>query len=233
MLNAVFPPHCAICDRIVRAERRGICSACAKGLHFITQPSCLRCGRALSPGEKDAEYCADCMSHPHVYDRGFSVFSYPDVAESLYRFKYMGRQEYAAFYAEAFVRRHGKEIKSLCTDALIPVPLSAAKKRKRGYNQAEVFARQLAKRLDLPVRTDLIARVRDTKPQKRLDYYERRNNMKKAFILKKNDVSLKSVAIVDDIYTTGSTADEIASVFKSNGVRTVNVFTAAIGTDRT
>lgn len=228
-VNAMFPPRCAICDECVTPERRGICTVCAKALRPLTEPSCLRCGRPLKRAEAEEEYCIDCMSREHLFDRCFSVFAYRDVARSVYRFKYMKRQEYASFYAEAFARHFRDEIPRLCTNALIPVPLSESREWERGYNQAELFARALGKRLGIPVRTDLIERVRDTKPQKCLDYYERRNNLKNAFIVKKNDVSLKSVAIVDDIYTTGSTADELSYLLKRIGVRTVNVFTVATG----
>ena len=230
-LHAVFPPRCAICDDCVTPAQHGICAACRAQLRVLTGPSCFRCGRMLPPSEAGAEYCADCMSQEHFYDRCYALFAYRDVAKSLYRFKYMGRQEYAAFYAEVFVRRYRKMLSSLCTDALIPVPLSRKRQRERGYNQAERFAREIGKRTGIPVRTDLLERIRDTRPQKCLDYYERRNNLKNAFIMKKNDVSLKSVAIVDDIYTTGSTADALASLLKRNGVRSVSVFTVATGTD--
>ncbi|MBQ6735308.1 MAG: ComF family protein [Lachnospiraceae bacterium] len=230
-LNAVFPPRCAICDDCVTPDRRGICAACGGQLRILRGPSCLRCGRTLPRAEAEEEYCADCAGQNHAYDRCFSLFAYRDIAKSIYRFKYMGRQEYAAFYAEAFVRRYRRELKSLCTDALLPVPLSRKRRGERGYNQAELFACEIAKRTGIPVRTDVLARIRDTKPQKCLDYYERHNNLKNAFIIKKNDVSLKSVAIVDDIYTTGSTADALASLLKRNGVRSVHVFTVATGAD--
>ena len=226
LLDIVYPARCAVCDDIAPAGRR-VCAACANVFRPLRGPLCATCGKELSDAED--VYCTDCLRVRHAFDRGFSLFSYRDVAPSLYRFKYMGRQEYAEYFAERFVAHYGGLPEGIRVDALVPVPVSARRLTERGYNQAERLARALSARLDIPVRCDLIARVRDTKPQKLLDYYGRLNNLKNAFIMKKNDVSLKSVALVDDIYTTGSTADEIACLLKRHGMRFVYVFTPAIG----
>ena len=191
----------------------------------------MKCGKPLGKARQDAEYCPECEKREHVFDKAFSVFEYASAAPSLYRFKYGGRQEYAEFYADAFVRRYGGLPRGIRIDALVPVPLHPAKLRKRGYNQAEAFARALSARLDIPVITDLVRRVKPTRPQKELDYYGRLNNLKNAFIMKRNDVKYMSVALVDDIFTTGSTADNIAALLKKHGTKRVYVFTPAMATN--
>lgn len=191
----------------------------------------MKCGKPLRKERQDAEYCPECEKREHVFDRAFSVFDYQSAAPSLYRFKYGNRPEYAEYYADCFVRRYGGLPRGVRIDALVPVPLHPAKLRKRGYNQAEVFARALSVRLDTPVRSDLVARIRPTRPQKELDYYGRLNNLKNAFIIGRNDVECNSVALVDDIFTTGSTADNIAALLKKHGVRNVYVFTPAMATN--
>lgn len=109
------------------------------------------------------------------------------------------------------------------------MPLHPSGQRKRGYNQAEVLAEQIGKRMHIPVRTDIVKRVRRTTPQKELDNTERQNNLKKAFKICRNDVKLEVAVIIDDIYTTGSTIDEIAAELKRAGVRQVFFITLAIG----
>ena len=197
----------------------------------MSGPLCMKCGKPLRGDRRDAEYCPECEKREHAFDKAFSVFSYADAAPSLYRFKYLGRREYAQYYADCFVRRYNGLPRGVRIDALVPVPLHAAKLGKRGYNQAETFARALSGRLDTPVRNDMVARIKQTRPQKELDYYGRLNNLKNAFIIRTNDVECNSVALVDDIFTTGSTADHIAALLKKHGTRTVYVFTLAMATN--
>ena len=123
----------------------------------------------------------------------------------------------------------GRVMKGMHADAIIPVPMYPKKQKKRGYNQAEVFADALGKRLMVPVRNDVVTRVRDTVPMKLLDSSERRTNLKKAFNISQNDVNLKCIILIDDIYTTGSTMDELAREFRRHGVERIFFITLAIG----
>jgi ComF family protein len=90
------------------------------------------------------------------------------------------------------------------------VPLSRQRRKKRGYNQAELLAREIGKQMGIPVYSHLVKRIKNTKPQKNLNPSERQNNLKKAFIIGQNDVKLSTIVIIDDIYTTGSTIDAVA-----------------------
>ena len=114
-------------------------------------------------------------------------------------------------------------------DALVPVPVHYTRKRERGYNQAEVLAKVIGGKMGIPVEGRLVRRVRKTLPQKLLGDRERQNNLKRAFKIDRNDVKLKTVIIIDDIYTTGSTVDACAAVLKCAGVKKVYFITAAIG----
>ena len=227
----LFPRRCVFCDEIVPFGQGLIHPACEEETPVLRGARCAVCARPLprAGNKTDAILCADCRRRKPLFDKGFSVFSYRAVAESIYRFKYAGRREYAAYYAGICARLYGSVFSSLSVQALVPVPLYPAKKKQRGYNQAEDFARALSAHVKIPVRTDLIARVRDTIPLKYLDADARRNNLKKAFIMKKNDVELKSIVIVDDIYTTGSTVNEIAALCRRNGVPHIYVLSLAIG----
>lgn len=225
-LDMVFPARCPICDRPAPVPEL-ICPACRKKPVTVKAPRCLKCGKHME--DEREEYCKGCRTGVHWFEQGRGLFLYSSVAVSIYRFKYAGRQEYACFYAEQIVKELGKTIRTWHADALVPVPIHYTRKRERGYNQAEVLAREIGKRMGIPVAANLLKRVRKTLPQKLLDSKERQNNLKKAFKIKRNDVKLKRVIIVDDIYTTGSTIDACAAELKSAAVEKVYFIAAAIG----
>ena len=236
-LDLIYPRHCPICDGLVgmfefrdgRIRRAALAHRqCLKKIEYVKDPTCQKCGKPLGRDSTE-EYCEDCRRTKHLFDRGFSVFVYRSISGSIYRFKYMGRKEYADFYGLATKKRLGKRLKSLGIEVIVPVPMYREKERKRGYNQAEVYARAVSKVLGIPMETCLIRRVRNTAPMKELDAVRRRNNLKKAFIMPQNDVKFKCVLIIDDIYTTGSTIDEIAHEFRMAGVEKVYFLTLAIG----
>ena len=123
----------------------------------------------------------------------------------------------------------GNFIRSIHPDALIPVPLHRKRKAVRGYNQAELLARVLGKHLEVPVYAGFLLREKNTSPLKYENPQERQNNLKKAFIIARNDVKLEKVILVDDIYTTGSTIDEATRTLRTAGVREVYFVTLAVG----
>ena len=234
----VYPGRCPVCDGILntfeirkgRIKRgRLIHEDCIKKIKFVKAPTCIKCGKGLTGADADREYCDDCAKMKHAYDRGFSLFQYRSVSGSVYRFKYMGRQEYADFYAKATKKALGKKLSGLGIDLIVPVPMYARKEAERRYNQAEVYARKVSEMLDIPMKADLIQRTRNTLPMKNLDVRGRRNNLKKAFNIQRNDVKFKCVLIIDDIYTTGSTIDEISRLLRMAGVKKVYFLTLAIG----
>lgn len=148
---------------------------------------------------------------------------------SVARFKYRNRREYADFYAEELVKRCGESVRSWDPDALIPIPLHKSRRRKRGFNQAELVAGKAGKILGIPVESKLLIRTRKTSPQKELNDVQRRANLKNAFQVRQNDVRLKKVVLIDDIYTTGSTIDAAASVLLEHGVEKIYFLTICIG----
>jgi ComF family protein len=236
-LDFFYPKRCPVCDEVINAfELRGgrikrgplIHRECHKKIKYIRGATCLKCGKPMGR-DSDAEYCDDCKRRRHYFERGFSVFSYRSIAGSIYRFKYMGRQEYARFYGAATRRALGKRLSGLGIDAIVPVPMYRDKERKRGYNQARIYAREVSRQLGIPMYPEVIRRVKNTVPMKELDATGRRNNLKKAFNIEENDVKFKCVLVIDDIYTTGSTIDEIAHEFLMAGVKRVYFLTLAIG----
>ena len=216
-----------MCDDLIPVGEGLICRQCAAKPQYIVEPRCRRCGKQLM-GEGQ-EFCADCQRRRHVYDYGYALYDYQSMRKSVYRFKYGGRCEYAAFYAQEICRRLSHEILLMDADAIIPVPIHPSRFRCRGYNQAELVAAELSRLTGIPMYDKLVQRSRKTVPQKELTIQERQNNLKKAFKILRNDVKLKTIIIVDDIYTTGSTIDAVSRELKSVGVEKIYFVALAIG----
>lgn len=226
-LQLLYPRRCPICDNIIPQWGEKICLTCLPKLKFVAPPRCLKCGKGLKVTKQ--EYCGDCAHKHHYYVSGRALYEYGSVADSLYRLKYEGRQEYAQAYGDELARYLGDFIKRVKPDALIPIPLHWTRKGKRGYNQAALLAKSLGKQVGVPVKEKVLIRVRKTAPMKLLNPVERQNNLKKAFLIRGNDVKLKTVIIVDDIYTTGATIDEAARTLLEAGVEKIYFVTLAVG----
>lgn len=225
--DMIYPRICPVCGHIVSKRGHDICPQCEEKLSFIGNDHCMKCGK---PVEEDEEFCGDCAGASHVYDEGRAALLYDTyMSRSIYRFKYGGKQEFAGFYARAICERLESKIKSWNVDAIVPVPVHKERLKKRGYNQAELIAKQMSKRLGIPVRSDLVTRQKGTLAQKNLSARDRQNNLKKAFKVTGNVVKLDSVLIVDDIYTTGATVDAMAGCLKGAGIRRVYFTSLCIG----
>ncbi len=227
VLDLMYPRRCPVCDEPVKPFGSLVCDDCKGKIQYLQAPFCAKCGKEIK--DYTIPYCHDCAKTNHVYDRGMSLFAYESVADSIYRFKYRNRPEYAGFYAERMAYLIGERIRALDADALIPVPIHETKRKTRGYNQAECLADELGKRLHIPVAKDVIVRIKKTDPLKDLSPVQRQNNLKKAFKINSDSVKLKSVIIIDDIYTTGSTIDAMAKELRRVGVERIYFVTLAIG----
>ena len=227
LADLLYPRRCPVCDRAVKPFGGLVCEACKDKPVYVREPCCMRCGKELEDAAE--EYCSDCRQRRHLFDAGRAVFVYRSLSDSLYRFKYKGRREYAAYYAECMAACLGDWIRRRRPDALVPVPIHRAKRRVRGYNQAEELARELGRILHIPVDTNLIERARKTTPMKNLSLSERQNNLKRAFKICRNDVKLSTIVIIDDIYTTGSTIDAMSYELRRAGIRHIYFVTLAIG----
>lgn len=225
LLTMLYPSRCVFCDRVIEGLEYGCCSLCRADI--IREPICKSCGKQLQ--DRSREFCDDCSRLEHEFIEGRALYTYDEVKDSIYRLKYDNRREYAVYYGKMLGKYYGKWLKDKRVQAIIPVPLHKSRLRKRGYNQALLLAETIGRYLDIPVRTDIIQRVKNTKPLKLLGLVQRRDNLKKAFKLCCNDVKLKAVVIIDDIFTTGSTVDEISAVLKKAGVGEVYFLTVAIG----
>lgn len=176
----------------------GICSRCEDALLFCPDP-----GRIEG---------TDGFTSPLLYN--------DTVRSAMLPFKY-----HRALYKKEFLVHHIALDKEWAIDCFAPVPLHPSRQRERGYNQSEVLAVELSKKYGFPVRTDLLFRLRDTPQQAKMGERERRKNVKGAFRAAKECEGL-SIALVDDVRTTGSTLRECALELKKSGAARVYAITA-------
>ncbi len=223
LLDLLFPRRCPVCDKPVPFGDM-VCPECSGHPKRIKEPFCLKCGR---PAAEEEEYCSACREKEHSFDCGRSLFFYPTVVTAMYRMKNDGRQEYADYFSAELAKGLGRWILSIRPQVLIPVPMHPEKQKKRGYNQAELIARGLGKRLGFDIDAALVTRASATAAAKRMGEQERAAALKKAFKITRNSVKWTKVLIVDDIFTTGATVDAVASVLREKGVKEISFVCAA------
>lgn len=191
----------------------------------------MKCGKPIK--REEDEYCRDCARVSRGYEQGKSVWTHTgSVPRAIYQFKFHNKRYHAKLFAGEMARLHGEWIYKCNVEVIVPVPLHSARRRKRGFNQAELLARELGKRMRIPVDAKMVYRIRNTKPQKQLDGRERQENLKGAFTVSRRRRYPKNVLLVDDIYTTGSTVHRISGLLKKAGVQKVYFITISIGQDK-
>lgn len=225
--DLIFPRRCPVCDDVVPVGEGLICRTCTSKIQYIRQPACRQCGKQLFDETK--VFCDDCERKKHIFDYGYALYDYQSMRQSVYRFKYQNRCEYAQFYAYDIYKRLGTEIRAMHADAFIPVPLHKSRKRERGYNQSELVAKELSKLFDIPMCKNLVKRTKKTVSQKQLNAISRQNNLKKAFNIGSDVVKLNKTILIDDVYTTGSTLDAVALELRRYGVEKIYFITLCIG----
>ena len=224
----LFPRRCPVCHDVVEDPGELACDICRTRLIRVRDPFCQKCGKPLRVEEE--EYCADCSRKRHFYDKGRAAFAYDQwMRESIAKYKYGGRREYAEFYAEEILLACVREIVRWKAEVLIPIPLHPSRRRKRGYNQAELLAAKLSEKSGIPMDADYLLRSKKTRAQKELSDRERLENLKNAFSVRKKKVPYQRIILVDDIYTTGSTMDEAARILKENGAEFIYFLCISVG----
>lgn len=222
-MDLLYPKRCAICDELLSGKELYLCGRCTALPKLVGDSYCMKCGK---PVEEQEEFCDDCKKRERTFECGRSVFVYDfPMQNSIARFKYHGRQEYAEFYAQQMYAQYGDWMEKLQPDALIPVPVHRERRRKRGFNQAELIAGELSILGNIPVVDDLLLRIKNTVPQKELSDTERLKNLGQAFQVNRQQEklykSMKCVIIIDDIYTTGSTIEACSRILRKWGIERI------------
>lgn len=220
ILDILYPRRCPVCGEITKPAGSLICPSCFRKLSFVKPPICKRCGKEVQ--DETVEYCRDCARHPHTFEYGIALLNYDETAKrSVAQVKYNNKREYLDFFGTALAVRFEKQIRAMNVDFLAPVPVHRSRMRKRGFNQAEVLADVMGRRLKIPVEPAALVRFRKTQPQKELSASERLKNLSGAVRADRKLAAGKRILLVDDIYTTGSTIEACSRALAEAGAEKV------------
>lgn len=221
-LNLALPPRCPACGIITLADHL-FCIDCWQKLDFLGEPQCRTCGDpfALDPGP--VALCASCLADPPTIDGMKAAVAYGDIARALaLRLKYGARPGIAITLA--------RQMRRLLPDShgalVIPVPLHRWRLWRRGYNQAVLIGRALARETGLAFVPDALVRTKATPVLRGMGPAERRKTVRNAFAVapgRRDAVLGRDIILIDDVYTTGATANACAKALKRAGAASVRV----------
>ena len=217
---------CLLCDEQTDSISP-ICTPCESELPWLIDP----CECCALPMPMSGLTCAQCTRQPPAFNDVIVPWQYDFPIDALVtRFKHQGKWPLGRLLTELLAQNllHRFEEGLQRPDVLIPVPLSSKRMRQRGYNQAAMIAHWLGEGLKLPVNERLLKRVKETPAQQGLDAKARKRNLQGAFALTgPSTVTDLHIALVDDVLTTGSTADALARLLNQAGARRVDVYCLA------
>jgi ComF family protein len=236
VLNFLYPPRCAACGARMPIEAANrVCAPCVARIERLSEPLCAKCGMPLGQAHVDGgAVCARCVQLPPSFRIARAAACYRVSAEDeggtlasiIRRHKYGLDQSLGRALAECL----GVElpIRAQDYDVVIPVPLHRRRLRWRGFNQAALLAAAVARRLDCELDVTCLARVRSTVPQTAQNLDARRRNVHRAFAVRRAAaIANRRVLLIDDVMTTGATANECARTLYAAGAQAVDVFTLA------
>ena len=221
VLRWVTPPCCLFCHDQPEYHH-GLCQTCWHTLPFGLSSCCSHCGRALT----QAGICGQCQQDPPDFDDIAASLLYgTPVDRMLCALKYRQQLSFARTAAGVIVD-NVLERRQKRPDLLCAVPMTPRALRRRGLNQSTFIARLVGRKLGIPVHLSLLKKVRDTDQQSTLNARKRRKNLIKAFYCK-HRLDGQHIALVDDILTTGATANEVSKTLKDAGAARVDIWVCA------
>ncbi len=229
-LDALLPPACMACDTPVTGAFQ-LCGACFSQCHFITAPFCRRCGVPFAfAGQSGAGgLCPGCTEHPPSFQTARAALTYDAHSRALVlQFKHAERTELARLFAPMLARAGAALLAG--ADWLVPVPLHRSRLRGRGYNQSALLARALSRISQVPPLLDALERTRQTPPLGHLDAAARRATLHRAIQTRAHRataVADKRIVLIDDVMTSGATANACAEALLHAGARRVDALVAA------
>ena len=206
LYEALFPRYCLSCKK----EGSWLCKDCQEAIDYLKEQFCPFCQRITETGRP----CSICRPRHNLTGLlAAAHFKFP-INRLIHKLKYQGTKELSQLLIQITIKGtrnrlpKGKKL-------IIPIPLHPKQERKRGFNQAELMAKELSKKTKIEYDPKILKRIKNTKSQTKLNRRERRENLKNAFAITKNiDLKEYIVLLVDDVTTTGATLDEAAKTLK-------------------
>ncbi len=228
-LDLIYPSKtiCYMCSGTLREDAKySLCYNCYTELPFIPDHHCVKCSGPLRMIE-DGPICQQCTNSYHYFDRAISLVKYEkEVKTLIYKFKYSDHTYLARTMGTMMADKLKHE--GIKVDLIIPVPLYKGKEKERGFNQASLIGKYIAKEINVLLNINTLYRVKNTKAMHNLSKRERLENIENAFkILNKELVADKDILLIDDIFTTGSTVNACSKELISCGAKSVTVLTFA------
>jgi competence protein ComFC len=225
-----FPSLCELCSRLLEVPgEKIVCHSCLRELHPRRTSYCLCCGRFFDDSG-EPHFCRECLEQRTAFSMHRSCGSYEGkLKDIIILYKYKGYKVLGKELALFAVKALGDE-ESLWwkLDALVPVPLHPKKEAQRGFNQAKVLALELAKLINVPVMERRLVKVKNTPPQTSLEVRDRHRNLRAAFdVILPEKIEGKTLLLVDDVFTTGSTLQQCSLALKKAGPQEIRALTIA------
>lgn len=226
VLDVLLPPRCLSCGGTV-PEPGTLCAGCWRGLAFLGAPCCACCGYPFDFDVGPSGLCGACIEQARQFDQARAALRYDDGSRPLVLALKHGDRLHLAPALARWMKQAGSEVLA-GADLQMPVPLHWTRLFARRYNQAAVLAQAIAKLGGPPVDVDGLIRQRRTPSQGKKSGVSRRRNVAGAFALRRPEIVRgKHIVLVDDVFTTGATAEECARVLKRAGAARVSVLTVA------
>ena len=228
LIDFIFPKTCVVCKNFIDDKNEKIlCRNCISKIKFVQSPICIKCGLPMQTAA--SHYCKNCVdtykSIPYEFLRGICLYDEP-VKECIHQLKYSAKEYIVTFLADILCDYIQTQEELCAVDLVVPVPLHWWRKINRGYNQSELISIVVANKINLRFYSGNLFRKRHTKPQVNLTRDERMKNTHGAFGVKHPEVfKNKSLLLIDDVCTTGSTIENCAYVLKSAGAKKIYCLT--------
>ena len=225
ILDFFLPPTCPICHK--KGFGNGLCSECFSKLEFIGTQKCSVCGRPLDAIVPGMAVCGQCLKDPPCFHQAEAVFKYNDISKKLIlAFKHGDHLELKNLLIKWMTANSAKLITN--NDIIIPIPLHWTRLLKRKYNQSALLAQELAQKHGKIYDPINLVRIKATKSQGHLPPNKRKKNIRNVFRVKDPErIKNKSILLIDDVFTTGATANECAKILLKAGAKSVDVLTFA------
>jgi ComF family protein len=232
LTSLFFPPYCAVCNRRMELRRllKNVCEECWNDVRQIGEVVCFRCGLPLESAATleaaPAYFCSDCRGARLPYKLMRSLYHYQSpMREMVHLFKFEGMVNIGEELGKRLALWAVETSDLRAAEVVTPVPLHPLRRMGRGFNQSEILARHVARRMGLPM-VKALTRLRNTRPQSLLQPEERRRNVKGAFASRKPaSIKGKKVLLVDDVAATETTVRECARALRRGGAAQVLVLT--------